>query len=193
VHHPRGFSRVPGSTRTFRVHRLEGRGQCGDAQPRSTPVEAHCGSAAPAGVPGCGRGVSRTPGKWIGGVCGAQRRSQPLPRPSRATACQGRAVILVLQECWLLPRNLAIAFMLAYRRFISPLYGQVCRYYPSCSRYALEVFQRQGFVVGVLLTVWRLLRCNPFSSGGIDDAPERRHPRFSINASGFVRPNTRKA
>ena len=98
-----------------------------------------------------------------------------------------------LQELWLLPRNAAIAFMLLYRRLISPLYGEVCRYYPSCSRYALEVFQRQGFTLGVLFTVWRLLRCNPFSPGGVDDAPEREHPSFSINARGFVRPNTRKA
>lgn len=92
------------------------------------------------------------------------------------------------QGIWLLPRNTAIAFMLGYRRVISPLYGEVCRYYPSCSRYALEVFQRQGFLVGVLLTVWRLLRCNPFSPGGIDDAPEKTRPNFSLTARGFVRP-----
>lgn len=99
----------------------------------------------------------------------------------------------VLAECWLIPRNAAIAFMMLYRRLISPLYGEVCRYYPSCSRYALEVFQRQGFVVGVLLVVWRLLRCNPFSPGGVDDAPDFGQQRFSINARGFVRPLTRKA
>lgn len=97
------------------------------------------------------------------------------------------------EELWLAPRNLAIAFMLAYRRTISPLYGQVCRYYPSCSRYALEAFQRQGLVAGIALTVWRLLRCNPWTSGGIDDAPERRSPRFPINSRGFVRPTNRKA
>lgn len=102
-------------------------------------------------------------------------------------------IVRIAQECWLLPRNVAIAFMLGYRRVISPLYGQVCRYYPSCSRYALEVFQRQGFVVGVLLTVWRLMRCNPFSPGGIDDAPERKHPSFQVNTRGFVRPLSRKA
>ncbi len=99
----------------------------------------------------------------------------------------------IAQEIWLLPRNAAITFMHGYRRVISPLYGQVCRYYPSCSRYALEAFQRQGFVVGVALTLWRLARCNPFSAGGIDDAPERAHPSFPINARGFVRPSTRKS
>lgn len=102
-------------------------------------------------------------------------------------------MISLAQELWLLPRNAAIAFMLGYRRVISPLYGEVCRYYPSCSRYALESFQRQGFVPGTVLTVWRLLRCNPFSRGGVDDAPQRRHPNFVINSRGFVRPNHRKA
>lgn len=102
-------------------------------------------------------------------------------------------VIRLLEEVWLLPRNIAIAFMLGYRRVVSPLYGEVCRYYPSCSRYALEAFQRQGCVAGIGLTIWRLIRCNPWTPGGIDDAPERRHPRFSINSRGFVRPTTRKA
>ena len=96
-----------------------------------------------------------------------------------------------LHELWLLPRNAAIGFMLGYRRVISPLYGQVCRYYPSCSRYALESFQRQGFVAGAVLTVWRLLRCNPFTRGGIDDPPERERPNFIINSRGFVRPEPR--
>lgn len=98
----------------------------------------------------------------------------------------------MLQELWLLPRNVAIAIMHAYRRVISPLYGEVCKYYPSCSRYAMEAFARQGLLVGFTLTAWRLLRCNPFSSGGIDDAPERRHPRFVVNPRGFVRPIERK-
>ena len=96
-------------------------------------------------------------------------------------------------EVWLLPRNLAIACMLLYRRTISPLYGEVCRYYPSCSRYSLEAYQQRGFTVGVALTVWRLLRCNPWSSGGIDDVPVRLGQPFVTNSRGFVRPITRKA
>lgn len=96
-------------------------------------------------------------------------------------------------ELWLLPRNAAITAMRVYRRLISPLYGQVCRYHPSCSRYALEAFQQRGFVTGVALTVWRLLRCNPFTPGGIDDVPPKRRPRFVTNSSGFVRPTYRKA
>lgn len=96
-------------------------------------------------------------------------------------------------ELWLLPRNLAIAIMHGYRRVVSPLYGQVCRYYPSCSRYSLEVYQQCGFSVGLVLTIWRLMRCNPFSPGGIDDAPARLRQNFVINTRGFVRPNVRKA
>ncbi|MGO1538865.1 MAG: membrane protein insertion efficiency factor YidD [Leucobacter sp.] len=83
--------------------------------------------------------------------------------------------------------------MRLYRWLISPLYGQVCRYHPSCSRYSLEAYQRYGLIAGAGLTVWRLLRCNPWSSGGIDDVPERLHPHFMINARGFVRPTHRKA
>lgn len=96
-------------------------------------------------------------------------------------------------ELWLLPRNCAIAFMLLYRRVISPLYGQVCKYYPSCSRYALEAFQQQGFLAGVVLSAWRVLRCNPYSRGGVDDPPVRTPPRFTIHPWGFVRPGHRKA
>ena len=98
-----------------------------------------------------------------------------------------------LLECWLLPRNAAIAVMLLYRRLISPLYGQVCRYHPSCSRYAVEAYQLRGFVVGTVLTAWRLLRCNPFTPGGIDDVPAPRHQNFETNPRGFVRPTERKA
>ena len=98
----------------------------------------------------------------------------------------------ILLELWLLPRNAALAFMHLYRRFISPLYGQVCRYYPSCSRYAVEALQMRGFVVGAALAAWRVLRCNPFSSGGVDDVPPRAQPNFVITNRGFVRPIERK-
>ncbi|WP_427870083.1 membrane protein insertion efficiency factor YidD [Leucobacter luti] len=98
----------------------------------------------------------------------------------------------ILWELWLLPRNAALAFMHGYRRVISPLYGQVCRYYPSCSRYAVEALQMRGFLIGAALSAWRLLRCNPFSPGGIDDVPARPNPNFVINTRGFVRPIERK-
>lgn len=87
---------------------------------------------------------------------------------------------------WLLPRNIAIAIMKLYRLVISPLYGQVCKYHPSCSRYAVEAYQSQGFVRGTLFTGWRLLRCNPWSHGGIDDVPEQRTRGLRLTKHGFV-------
>ena len=59
-----------------------------------------------------------------------------------------------------------------YRKFISPLKPPCCRFTPTCSAYALEAYQKRGFFVGTALTVWRILRCNPFSKGGYDPVPE---------------------
>lgn len=58
-----------------------------------------------------------------------------------------------------------------YRLVISPLYGNVCKYYPSCSQYAVDAFETHGVFRGFALTAWRLLRCNPFSTGGVDYVP----------------------
>lgn len=85
----------------------------------------------------------------------------------------------------LLPRNIAIAFLIAYRKVVSPLYGDVCRYYPSCSRYALEAIQQHGLVAGSGMAIWRLLRCHPWAAGGIDDVKPSRRPR-TISRYGFV-------
>lgn len=87
----------------------------------------------------------------------------------------------------LLPRNVAIAFMLGYRKVISPLYGQVCRYYPSCSLYALRAIQYHGALRGIGLSAWRVVRCNPFTRGGIDDPPEGLKPHYELTPMGFVR------
>ena len=59
-----------------------------------------------------------------------------------------------------------------YRKCISPLKKPCCRFTPSCSAYALEAFQKRGFFVGLVLTVWRILRCNPYVPGGYDPVPE---------------------
>lgn len=60
-----------------------------------------------------------------------------------------------------------------YQRFISPLKRKpCCRFTPTCSAYAIEAFQKRGFFVGLALTVWRVLRCNPFCAGGYDPVPE---------------------
>lgn len=93
---------------------------------------------------------------------------------------------LFLQFLFLLPRNAAVLFMRVYRKLVSPLYGEVCRYYPSCSKYALETFKYQGLIKGVFLAAWRVLRCNPWSPGGIDDPLTSKHIRLVENKYGFV-------
>lgn len=85
----------------------------------------------------------------------------------------------------LLPRNAAVLLLRLYRAFISPLYGDVCRYYPSCSRYALEAIQQYGLVVGTALGVRRIVRCHPWAAGGVDDVPTRARP-YQVTPFGFV-------
>ncbi|MGN6742620.1 MAG: membrane protein insertion efficiency factor YidD [Amnibacterium sp.] len=86
----------------------------------------------------------------------------------------------------LAPRNALIVLLKAYRTLISPLYGEVCRYHPSCSRYALEAVQQSGVVIGSALAVARIVRCNPWSRGGVDDPPQRLKPTYRITQLGFV-------
>jgi putative membrane protein insertion efficiency factor len=63
----------------------------------------------------------------------------------------------------------AAAFLIGlYRRLVSPLLPPRCKYEPSCSAYALEAIRSFGFVRGLILATWRIVRCNPFSHGGYD-------------------------
>lgn len=65
-------------------------------------------------------------------------------------------------------RKFAIAPIRIYRRFVSPMLPPSCRYWPSCSEYALQAIQKHGVLKGGLLGAWRIIRCNPWSKGGID-------------------------
>lgn len=56
----------------------------------------------------------------------------------------------------------------AYRLLVSPLLGSRCKYHPTCSRYALDALRDYGVARGLVLAGWRLLRCNPWSHGGVD-------------------------
>ncbi|GAA3214907.1 hypothetical protein GCM10010488_11890 [Oerskovia jenensis] len=76
-----------------------------------------------------------------------------------------------------IPLLVLVGLIRAYQSVISPMTGPTCKYYPSCSQYALVAIRRHGVLRGVRLAVWRLLRCNPWSKGGVDDVPEalRKH------------------
>jgi len=65
-------------------------------------------------------------------------------------------------------RRIAIFLVRCYQRALSPLIPPCCRFEPTCSNYAIEAFRKKGLVRGLLLTVWRILRCNPWSKGGYD-------------------------
>lgn len=86
----------------------------------------------------------------------------------------------------LIPRNICVAILTVYRGLISPLYGDVCRYYPSCSHYALQAIQGHGVAKGVWLGSKRIARCHPWAEGGVDDVPAYSHDRYAILRSGFV-------
>ena len=71
-------------------------------------------------------------------------------------------------------RWIAIAPIRLYQLLISPLVGERCKYYPSCSEYAVQAIQRFGILRGLILAGWRLLRCNPWSHGGFDPVDDQR-------------------
>ena len=79
-------------------------------------------------------------------------------------------------------RALAVAPIRLYQRAISPAIPQRCKYYPSCSHYAAAAIRRYGILRGLVLAAWRVLRCNPWSHGGVDHVEDqtlfrRRPPR----------------
>ncbi len=76
--------------------------------------------------------------------------------------------------------------MRVYRAVISPLYGDVCRYYPSCSSYALQAIQQYGVVRGSWMGARRIARCHPWAAGGVDDVPVRAVQKYAVTHFGFV-------
>jgi uncharacterized protein len=61
-----------------------------------------------------------------------------------------------------------------YQLWLSPLFPNTCKYHPSCSQYAIDALRQYGLLRGSVLSVWRLLRCNPWSHGGVDYAKDQR-------------------
>ncbi len=72
------------------------------------------------------------------------------------------------------PGWLLLLLLKGYQRFISPMTPPTCKFYPSCSQYAVIAVQRHGAIRGTGLAAWRLLRCNPWNLGGVDDVPPAR-------------------
>ena len=69
-------------------------------------------------------------------------------------------------------KHVCMALIRFYQKYLSPLKSKpCCRFYPTCSAYALEAFSKRGFFVGMYLTVTRIFRCNPFYPGGYDPVP----------------------
>ena len=69
------------------------------------------------------------------------------------------------------PRHLLILFVRFYQVVLSPLLPASCRYYPTCSVYAIEALERYGAARGTWLTIRRIARCHPFHAGGYDPVP----------------------
>jgi len=86
----------------------------------------------------------------------------------------------------LAPRNICVIILRLYRALISPLYGDVCRYYPSCSAYTLRAIQEYGVLRGTAMGAIRIARCHPWAAGGIDDVPLRRREKYAITRFGCV-------
>ena len=71
-------------------------------------------------------------------------------------------------------KYLLIKLIEFYRGAISPLKPPSCKYIPTCSEYGIRAIERFGAVKGTALTIWRILRCNPWSRGGYDPVPEKK-------------------
>jgi putative membrane protein insertion efficiency factor/ribonuclease P protein component len=84
-------------------------------------------------------------------------------------------------------RSLLLGLIWVYRHTISPMLPPTCRYYPSCSAYGFEALQVHGALKGTALTAWRVLRCNPFTGGGLDPVPQRGEWRPDIHPDGTPR------
>lgn len=60
-----------------------------------------------------------------------------------------------------------------YQKFISPMLGAKCRYYPTCSEYTAQAIETHGVIKGIVLGAYRIIRCNPWSKGGYDPVPPK--------------------
>ena len=78
-------------------------------------------------------------------------------------------------------KRVLLALLRFYKRSVSPLLPNACRFTPTCSEYAMEAIQKHGALKGTGLAIWRVLRCNPFCKGGYDPVPEPKKHKESIS------------
>ena len=76
--------------------------------------------------------------------------------------------------------KLLIGLVNVYKKFISPILPPTCRYYPTCSTYMIDALKKHGAILGLIMGISRIIRCNPFVKGGVDPVPDyftlRRNP-----------------
>ena len=159
-------------------------------------------AAAAGGAPAGGARAARRTRRRDRGQAGAGWGVVPRRRQGRAPGAVGRGpergVGLVTQSPLpgrrrSIPAQIMIGMIRAYQRFGSPLFGGRCRFYPSCSEYAVQAIGLHGPWRGSALAARRLARCHPFHPGGVDHvppAPEARHggiPERTAEASGVGR------
>ena len=85
-------------------------------------------------------------------------------------------------------RELLIALVRLYQIVLGPVLGGHCRFEPTCSAYFIDALRERGVVMGVLIGIWRVLRCHPLSKGGLDPVPPRRKARRRDGATGAAPP-----
>ncbi len=79
-------------------------------------------------------------------------------------------------------KHIFIFLIKGYQKFISPLLGSNCRFYPTCSQYAIDALKIHGAFKGSALAAYRILRCNPFVKGGFDPVPPKLTPKRAQKA-----------
>ncbi len=92
----------------------------------------------------------------------AHHNTMPIPMPSTSRS----------DSASLLARRVLSACIRMYQLLLSPVFGTQCRFYPTCSHYALEAIARHGAAKGLLMTAGRIARCNPLCAGGHDPVPD---------------------
>jgi len=85
----------------------------------------------------------------------------------------------LIETIRLAPRRALVGLLRGYRLLLSPWLGNQCRFYPSCSVYGIEAFERHGALAGSYLTLARVLRCQPWCDGGCDPVPTARPRLFT--------------